>query len=235
MTQESRSQLLLTWGAVPSVLFIGCINIAGLLLARSVLRRHEVATRMTVGGSRAAIIRQLLTESLLLALGGCAAGIALGVFALDWLKALGADDFALWHPIEVDGRVMFAMMAIAILTSLVFGLVPAFHASRVDIRSVLMEGGRGSAGGPRRFSRQVLVAAEIAASLVLVVSAGLLVETLRYLDGLHPGFDGRNVIAAEASLQDARYQTAQAINHLFEKSLEQMRRIPGVVSEREWR
>jgi|SRR5579871_311752 len=230
LTQDSRGQLLLTWGAVITVLLIGCVNIAGLLLARSVLRRREVATRMALGGGRGAIVRQLLIEGLLLALGGCVAGVALGIFALDWLKKLGADDFALWHPIQVDVRVVLAMLAIAVLTSLVFGLAPALQTSRVNIRAVLMEGGRGAAGSSRRFSRQVLVAAEIASSLVLVVSAGLLLETLRYLDGLNPGFDGRNVIVADASLQDARYESSEAVNRLFTESLDRMRRIPGVQS-----
>lgn len=230
LTQDSRSQIVLAWGAVVVLLLIGCVNIAGLLLARAVWRRREVAMRMALGGSRTAIVRQLLTESLLLAMGGCAGGLALGTFALDGLKRLGANDLALWHPIEVDARVVLVMMGAAVLTSLIFGLMPALQTSRVDIRGALIEGGRGAVGGTRRRSRQVLVAAEIASSLVLVVSAGLLVETLRHLDGLNPGFDGRNVMAADASLQDARYQTSEAVNGLFNRSLEQIRGIPGVQS-----
>jgi predicted permease len=230
LTGNSRTQLLLTWGAVLVVLIIGCVNIAGLMLARAGARHLEVATRMAVGASRASIVRQLLVESVLLALGGCAVGIVLGVKALDWLKALGAERLEMWHPIALDARVVAAMLAIALVTALLFGLAPAVRTSRVDIRSVLVEGGRGIAGGRRRWARNALVAAEVALSLVLLVSAGLLVRTLEYLNGLNPGFDARNVISAEASLQDARYSTSAAVNLLYRRTLDRIRAIPGVES-----
>jgi predicted permease len=230
LTGDSRSQILIAWAAVLTVLLIGCVNIAGLLMARSGARSREIATRMAVGGNRLAILRQLLVESLLLALGGGAAGIGLGAYAIDGLKRLGAERSQVWHPIQMDVRVMAAMMGIAVLTSLVFGLVPALQTTRIDIRSVLTEGGRGMAGGRRRWTRNALVAAEVAMSLVLLVGAGLLTKTLAYLNGLTPGFDTRNVIAAEASLQDARYATSGAVNKLFTESLDQIRQIPGVQS-----
>ena len=229
-TTEVRSELLLTWAAVLMVLLIGCVNIAGLLLARAGARGREIATRMALGGSRAAIVRQLLMESLLLALGGGAAGVGIGAFAIDWLKGLGARDFELWHPVELDARVLVAMLGVAALTSLFFGLAPALQTTRLDIRSVLMEAGRGGPGGRRRWWPNVLVAAEVALSLVLLVGAGLMLRTLSYLDGLNPGFDTRNVISAEVSLQDARYQTSAAVNRLYTASLERIRRIPGVQS-----
>jgi len=228
LTGEVRSELLITWGAVLAVLLIGCVNIAGLLLARSSTRSREIATRMALGGGRAAIVRQLLVESLLLALGGCAAGIGIGTLTIGWLKRLGAEHFELWHPIGIDARVLLAMIAISVLTSLLFGLMPALSTSRLDIRSVLVEGGRGVAGGRRRWSRQALVACEVALSLVLLVSAGLLVRTLEYLNGLNPGFDTRNIISAQGSLQDARYKTSAAVNRLYTQSLERIRQIPGV-------
>ena len=229
-TTGMRSELLLTWAAVLMVLLIGCVNIAGLLLARAGTRGREIATRMALGGSRAAIVRQLLMESLLLALGGGAAGVGIGAFAIDWLKGLGAEDFELWHPIELDARVLVATLGIAALTSLFFGLAPALQTSRLDIRSVLMEAGRGRPGGRRRWWGNALVAAEVALSLVLLVGAGLMLRTLSYLDGLNPGFDTRNVISAEVSLQDARYQTSAAVNRLYTASLEGIRHIPGVQS-----
>jgi predicted permease len=229
-TQDVRSELLLTWAAVLMVLLIGCVNIAGLLLARSGARGREMATRMALGGSRGAIVRQLLMESVLLALGGGIVGIGVGGFALDWLKQLGAEKNQLWHPIELDARVLAVMLGIALLTSLVFGLAPALHTSRLDIRSVLNEAGRGIAGGRRRWARGALVAAEVALSLVLLIGAGLMVRTLVWLNGLNPGFDTHNVVAAEVSLQDARYQTAEAVNRLYAQTLERVRRIPGVQS-----
>jgi predicted permease len=229
-TDGSRSELLLTWAAVLMVLLIGCVNIAGLLLARAGSRAREVATRMALGGSRAAIVRQLLMESVLLALAGGVVGISVGGFALDWLKHLGAAKNQLWYPIELDGRVLGVMLAVALFTSLLFGLAPALQTSRLDIRAVLNEAGRGIAGARRRWTRETLVAAEVAFSLVLLIGAGLMVRTLVWLNGLNPGFDTRNVITAEASLQDARYHTSTAVNRLFTESLDRMRRIPGVQS-----
>jgi predicted permease len=225
-----RSQLLLTWGAVLVVLLIGCVNIAGLLLARSGARSREIATRLAVGGTRARIVRQLLVESVVLALAGCIVGIGVGSYAIDGLKQLGAANFELWRPIALDWRVMLAMLGIALVTAIVFGLAPAIVTSRIDIRSVLVEGGRGMAGGRRHWSRSVLVVGEVALSLVLLVSAGLLMRTLAYLHGLNPGFDPRNVIAAEISLQDKRYETSDSVNRLFQRTLEGIRRIPGVES-----
>jgi predicted permease len=230
LVAESRTELWITWGAVLTVLLIGCVNVAGLLLARAGSREREIATRMAVGGSRAAIVRQLLIEGAVVAAAGGAIGVGLGGFALDWLKDLGADKHQLWHPIQLDGRVMAAMMGIALLTSLLFGLAPALATTRLDLRGVLMEGGRGIAGPRRRWSRQALVAAEVALSLMLLVGAGLMVRTLSYLNGLNPGFDTRNVMAAEASLQDARYAELAACERLFRDSLAGIRRIPGVVS-----
>ena len=229
-TTGMRSELLLTWAAVLMVLLIGCVNIAGLLLARAGARGREIATRMALGGSRAAIVRQLLMESLLLALGGGAVGVGIGAFAIDWLKGLGAKDFELWHPIELDARVLVAMLGIAALTSLFFGLAPALQTTRLDIRSVLMEAGRRRARRPAPLVGNALVAAEVALSLVLLVGAGLMLRTLSYLDGLNPGFDTRNVIGAEVSLQDARYKTSAAVNRLYTGSLERIRHIPGVQS-----
>jgi predicted permease len=229
-TEGSRSELLLTWAAVLMVLLIGCVNIAGLLLARAGSRAREVATRMALGGSRAAIVRQLLMESVLLAVAGGIVGISVGGFALDWLKQLGAEKNQLWYPIELDGRVLAVMLGVALFTSLLFGFAPALHTSRLDIRTVLNEAGRGIAGTRRHWTRGTLVAAEVALSLVLLIGAGLMVRTLVWLNGLNPGFDTHNVIAAEASLQDARYQTAAAVNRLYAETLERMQRIPGVQS-----
>ncbi|MEO8368190.1 MAG: ABC transporter permease [Candidatus Solibacter sp.] len=229
-TEGSRTELLLTWAAVLMVLLIGCVNIAGLLLARGGARGREIATRLALGGSRAAIVRQLLMESVVLALAGGIAGIGVGSFALDWLMQLGAEKHQLWHPIELDARVLAVMLGIALLTSLLFGLAPALRTSRLDIRTVLNESGRGIAGTRRNWLRGALVVAEVALSLVLLIGAGLMVRTLGWLNSLNPGFDPRNVLAAEASLQDARYRTVPAVNRLYSETLDRLRRIPGVES-----
>lgn len=239
VTDGVRTQLLITWAAVLLVLAIGCVNIAGLLMSRSSRRHREIATRMALGASRASIVRQLLVESLLLAVGGCVAGIGVGAFALAGLKRLGAESFhssfEIWRPIELDVRVVLAMFGLAVITSVVFGLVPALQTSRVDIRSVLVESGRGIASSGPRWSRNALVVAEVALSLVLLVSAGLLVKTLNHLYGLSPGFDTRNLIAAQASLasdstEKGRYSTRAGVEKLFTDSLERIRAIKGVQS-----
>src|ERR1035438_9693399 len=214
-TGDVRSELLLTWTAVLVVLLIGCVNIAGLLLARSGTRGREIATRMALGGTRAVIVRQLLMESVLLALAGGIVGVGVGGFALDWLKLLGAEKSRLWYPIELDGRVLGVMLGVALLTSLLFGLVPALHTSHLDIRSVLNQAGRGIAGPRRPWTRGALVTAQVALSLVLLIGAGLMVRTLVWLNGLNPGFDTHDVVTAEASLQDARYQTTAAVERLY--------------------
>jgi predicted permease len=175
-------------------------------------------------------VRQLLIESLILAIGGCAAGLLIGAFAADWLKSLGASNFEIAKPIQLDARVMAAMFAIAAVTSLVFGLAPAIQLSRLDIRKTLVESGRGIAGVRGRRFRGAMVAFETALSLVLLVSAGLLVRTLGHFHGLKAGFETRNLLVAESSLLDARYQDRDAITGLYDNALTGIRAIPGVRS-----
>ena len=154
----------------------------------------------------------------------------IGAFTADWLKSLGANNFEIAQPIQLDARVMTVMIAIAAVTSVLFGLVPAIQISGLDIRRVLVESGRGIASARGRRLRSVLVAAEVALSLVLLVAAGLLVRTLGYFRGLNPGFDARNLMVAESSLLDARYADRDAITHLYGLALERIRAIPGVKS-----
>ena len=230
LTYDNRNRIVLPWAAVLVVLLISCANIAGLLLARSGSRRREIATRLAVGASRWAVIRQLLAESSLLACAGGSLGMLLGVFALDELKTLGAASLELWHPLVFDARVLAVMAAATLLTTLFFGLVPAIEAARVDLRSVLVEDDRGVAGPKRAWLRSGLVVCEIALSLVLMVSAGLLLRTLAWLEGQNPGFDPQHVLTAQTSLQDARYQTAASVTTLYRKGLAEIRNIPGVQS-----
>ena len=229
MTQEIRQPLLMLWGAVGIVLLIACVNIAGLLLARGATRTREIGTRMALGGGRGAVVRQLLVESAALALLGGALGLAVGWGVLSLLGRLGAEVFDLWQPIALSGRALGATILIALTTSLVFGLVPALQASRLDIQAALAETGtRAVAGTANRWPRRLLVIAEVSLGVVLLVSAGLLVRTFVHLRDLNPGFDERGLIAASVSLQDARYHDAAAVEQLFEETLRRIRAVPGV-------
>jgi predicted permease len=229
---DVRLPLLLLSGAVGMVLLVACVNLAGLLLARAGRRSREIATRLAVGGNRRAVIRQLLIESLLLAICGGAAGLVIGAVALEGLKA-SATDLLLtpWGQVALDTRVLSVTLALTALTAILFGLVPAIQASRLDVQAALAEGGtRSVAGGARGWPRRLLVVAEVALGVVLLVGAGLLIRTFAYLQSRPPGFDPRQVIVATASLDDARYAQHADIEQLFDRSVERLRAIPGVES-----
>ena len=229
LTEETRAPILVLWAAVGMVLLIGCVNVAGLLLARGAARAQEIATRIALGGGRAAIVRQLLTESLVLAACGGAAGVALGyggsrVFAT-WLE----DAFGITGELGLDGRVLAISVASALLTSVIFGLLPALQASRVNLRETLVEsGGPNIAGHARGWVRRVMVGTEVALGVVLLVGAGLLIRTFDYLVSKPSGFDSTHVLTATLSLQDARYETSDRVAQLFERTLTRMREVPGV-------
>jgi predicted permease len=214
MTEQTRQPLLMLWGAVGIVLLIACVNIAGLLIARGATRTREVATRMALGSGRAAVVRQLLIESAVLALAGGAAGLLVAFGLLHVLGSLAAKVFALWQPLG---------------TSVVFGLVPAIQTSRLDVQAALAEtGGRGVAGSSNRWPRQLLVIAEVALGVILLVSAGLLIRSFIHLRDLNPGFDDAHLVTASVSLQDARYHDTAAVAHLFGDTLTRLRAMPGV-------
>ena len=217
------------WGAVGLVLVIACVNIAGLLLARSASRAREIATRLALGGGRRVIIRQLLIESAVLSLGGCILGLFTGRAVLRGLIQLSADVFPLAYPVQLDARVLLITLLMALGTSVCFGLVPALHASRVDVRSALAESGtRAVAGGQGRWARRMLIVGEVAMGVVLLVSAGLLLRTFVHLRTLSPGFDPSSLTTASISLQDKRYEDAAKVNRLFDDTLASIRRQPGV-------
>ncbi|HYM23169.1 MAG TPA: ADOP family duplicated permease [Vicinamibacterales bacterium] len=228
-TTETRQPLMLLWSAVGVVLLIGCVNIAGLLLARARTRAPEIATRIAIGGGRAVIIRQLLVESVVLAAAGGIAGLAIGYAGAQLFATLLEDAFGVTGQIGLDARVLAISGGAALLTSVVFGLLPAIQASRVDLRQTLVEGGSPSiAGTARSWPRRAMVVVEVALGVVLLVGAGLLVRTFDHLLRLSPGFDGTRVMTATLSLQDARYQTASKVNQLFDQSLARLRNAPGV-------
>ena len=232
MTTDVRLPLLLLSAAVGVVLLVACVNLAGLLLARAGRRTREIATRLAVGGDRQAVMRQLLIESLLLAMCGGLAGLLIGAAALEGLKAATVDLLLTpWGQVALDGRVLSVTLGLTMLTAILFGLVPAIQATRLDVQAALAEGGtRSVAGGAKGWPRRLLVAAEVALGVVLLVGAGLLIRTFVYLQTLPAGFDPTNVVAVSASLEDARYAAHPNVEALFARSLERLRALPGVES-----
>ena len=232
MTSDVRTPLLLLSAAVGVVLLVGCVNLAGLLLARAGRRTREIATRLALGGDRRTVIRQLLLESLVLSAIGGVSGVMLGQVAVRMLNR-SASDLLLtpWGSVTLDARVLAVAVVLTLLTTILFGLVPALHATRVDVQAALAEGGtRSVAGGARGWPRRLLVMGEVALGVVLLVGAGLLIRTFVHLQTLSPGFEPRNLIAASASLEDARYEDHGRIARLFDDSLERLRRVPGIES-----
>jgi predicted permease len=231
MTADLRNPLLLLWAAVGIVLLVACVNLAGLLLARGAGRVREVATRMALGSGQAAVVRQLLVESAVLALLGAAAGIVLASLTLGGLRTLAQHAFDLWQPVALDGRAVAAALALSLIASILFGLAPAIQATRLDVQAALKEGGaRSVAGSASRWPRRLLVVAQVALGVVLLVGAGLLVRTFTHLRGLDPGFDAAGVTTASVSLQDARYQSSAAVARMFDGTLARLRERPDIES-----
>jgi predicted permease len=226
-----RGTLVTLWIAVGLVLVVATVNLAGLLLARAGQRTREIATRLAVGGGRGAILRQLLTESLLLAALGGALGLIIGATGLRALNALaGSLYYAPWAAAAtLGGRAVGVTLALTLVTAVAFGLVPAWQASRIDVNVALAEGGtRGVAGGARGWPRRVLVTGQVALGVVLLVGAGLLARTYLYLDRTPAGFEADGLVTMSASLEDARYREVDAVVRLFDESIARLDALPGV-------
>jgi predicted permease len=224
-TARLRPQVLALMLASGFILLIACANLAGLTLVRISRRAGEFATRLALGATRWQILRQLWGENFLLAVVGGAAGIAIGFLLLRGLLQLLPEHFLPVAEVGLDGRVLAFTMTLSILTSVLFGMLPAFTTRTVELRSSM--GGRTVAGGGMRL-RQALIAGEVALTVVLLAASGLLIRSLVHLQTLSPGFTPTGVIAAKASLDDARYHDPAAFRRLFDESLAAMRAIPGV-------
>jgi predicted permease len=224
-TMHSKVEVLML--AVSFILLIACANLAGLALVRISRRTPEIATRLALGASRAAVLRQLWIENLLLALIGAGAGLLLARLILTALQQFLLPTMIPVGGFTMDARVLAFTFGASLLTSLLFGALPAMQTRRVDLRSAIALGSKAIVGGSSRL-RQVLIAAEIALTVILLTAAGVLVHTLIHLETLPPGFDATNVMTAKASLDDARYHDPGAFQSLLQKSLAAMRRIPGV-------
>lgn len=212
--------------AVSFILLIACANLAGLALVRISRRTQEVATRIALGATRTALLRQLWIENALPAIIGAVAGLALAIAILHGLKTFLPPGYLPVGGLAIDNRVLGFTFAATFVTTLLFGALPAQVTRRVDLRSSISNN-YSVAGGTGRL-RGALIIAEVALTVVLVAAAGLLVHTLAYLETLPPGFDSHNVMTAKVSLDDAHYRTPAAFESLLTKSLASMRSIPGV-------
>jgi putative ABC transport system permease protein len=224
-----RTSLLVLLGAVAFVLLIACANVANLLLARATARRREIAVRVALGASRGRIIRQLLTESLLLSTAGGAAGLLLSVWLTELFVAISPANSPRFDEIRPDARVFAFTLGVTVLTGLVFGLAPALAASRTDLNETLKEGGRaGSAGSRRNRARSLLVVAEIALSFMLLAGAGLLIRSFMRLREVNPGLNPDGVLALRVSLLSTKYPTAQQKTEFYRQAVERIKSLPGV-------
>ncbi len=214
MTGGARHVVLLFLGAVALVLLIGCVNVANLLLARSTERDREFAVRAAMGAGRSRVLRQLLTESVLLALEGGVLSLLMAVWSVQALTSFVPEDLAA-AGVGIDLAVLGFSLAISLATGVVFGLVPALHASRADLNLMLKEGGRSSSSGrSRERLRSALVVAEVALSLVLLVGAGLLIRSAYRVLAVDPGFNPQRVLTFRLAVNDQRILRAAGITDL---------------------
>ncbi|HEY7180081.1 MAG TPA: ABC transporter permease [Blastocatellia bacterium] len=227
---EIRPALLVLLGAVGMVLLIACANVANLLLARAAVRQREIAVRAALGAGRRRIVKQLLTESLLLAGLGGLAGLALAWWGTDLLISLAPPDLLNLPQVKINAVVLGFTLAVSMLTGVIFGLVPAFEATRLNLSESLKEGGKSAGGMRSQRLRNSLVVAEIALALVLLVGAGLLIRSFARLQGVDPGFDPQNLLTMKVSLPRRKYDTDQKRINFFRQAVAQMQSLPGVES-----
>ena len=234
LVSNVRSSLLVLVGAVSFVLLIACANVANLLLARAVGRRREIAIRAALGAGRGRIIRQLLTESVLLSLAGAVAGAVLGVVGIRALLSVNTANLPRvgreGSLVMVDWRVLAFTIFAAAVTGILFGLIPALQASRTDLNASLKEsGGRSGTGLRQNKARTVLVVIEVALAVVLLVGSALLIRTSMALGAVKPGFDGENVLTMRMSINSPQFSKSAVVEQLVRNGVERLRGIPGVL------
>ena len=222
--------LYILLGAVGFVLLIACANLANLMLARVGARQKEIAVRTALGASRLRIVRQLLTESIMLAVVGGGAGLLLAIWAVRWIVSLSAETIPRVREISVDPRVAAFTFAVSVITGVLFGLAPAIQVSRPDLTDALKESGRSTAGLRRNRLRSALVISEVALSLVLLVGAGLMIRSFARLNQVDPGFKPDHAVTVGVALLRTRYPEDEQVAQGFSQVLEQATNAPGVLS-----
>jgi putative ABC transport system permease protein len=226
-----QSALMVLLVAVGFVLLIACANVANLLLARAAARRKEIAIRTALGAGRLRLIRQLLTESILLAVVGGALGLVLAYGEIRLLRALNPANIPRLTEIDIDGRVLGFTFLIAILTGIIFGLAPALQASKTDLNETLKEGARGSTGGiNRQRVRSLLVVSEVALTVLLLIGAGLMIKSFISLQKVNPGFNADNTLTMLVNLPASKYSDDHQVEGFFEQALQKIEALPGVQS-----
>ena len=223
-----RKPLMILLGAVLFVLLIACANVANLLLARSAVRQKEIAVRTALGASRWRVVRQLLTESVLLSLAGGGVGLLLAMWGVDLLLRLSDNKIPRAVEVGLDRNVLLFTLGVSVVTGIVFGLAPAFQSSHVNLHDTLKEGGRSGRGGVRRGVRDALVVVEMTLAVILLVGAGLLIRSFMRLQQVSPGFEPRGVLSMQVSLPNSKYKDGPARTAFDRQVLEAVRSLPGV-------
>src|SRR5581483_5142339 len=226
---DVKAKLYVLLGAVGRVLLIACANVANLLLARASVRQKEIGIRMALGAPRSRIVRQLLTESVILSVAGGVFGSLLAFWGVSSLSTLGKN-IPRVDEIGIDIRVLAFTFGVSLITGIVFGIVPALQASNTDLNETLKDGTKGSSGVAHNWMRSALVVTEIALSLVLLIGAGLLIRSFRQLINVNPGFNEEHLLTFDLTLPPTKYPKREQQSQFFEQAQERIKNIAGVES-----
>jgi predicted permease len=232
---DVRRPLYVLLGAVAFVLLIACANVANLLLSRAVARQKEIAIRTALGANRLRIARQLLTESVLLALSGGVLGVLFSYWSLHWINILGPNSVPRLSAIKIDGETFLFTFLLSLLSGILFGLAPALRASLLNLYATLKDADRGSAGtssmwGRGNNLRRLLVISQLALCVMLLIGAGLLIRSFARLQNVSPGFNPENVLTLELTMSGRKYDDKQAVLATYHQLFERLERLPGVAA-----
>ena len=230
-----RPALFVLIGAVAFVLLIACANVANLLLSRGLARKREIAVRAAIGASGGRIVRQLLTESVLLAVMGGAVGLLFSYWTLEGIRVLGSKSVPRLHEIAIDEGVLLFTLAVSVLAGATFGLAPAVRLSRVDLQENLKESSRGASAGSAVWGRgqnvrRLLVISELALSVMLLIGAGLLIRSFAHVQQVPPGFNSSNVLTLELTMSGRKYAEASTVLETYKLLWEKLKTLPGVTA-----